>query len=144
MAEMQSWFPLPLSWQFGIEKSQLFTGRNETGWEMLDCVRGRNTDPKPDPSNPPISAQESVWKQNCDWWVGRLSLEQQQSAADGEQHCGEGGAVLARLSLQGLLVGLVRGRRALGRRHGGGREGGAAGTHVVKVSRKLRLPGLLP
>lgn len=82
-------------------------------------------------------------KQNCGWCVDRLSLEQQQSAAYGEQHCGQGGAVLVRLSLQGLLVGLVRGRRALGRGHSGGREGGAAGTHVVEVSRELRLPGLL-
>lgn len=52
--------------------------------------------------------------------------------------------MLVRLSLQGLLVGLVGGWRALGRRHGAGREGGAAGTHVVQVSRELRLPGLLP
>lgn len=103
--------------------------------------------PKCDPSIPPINPQESVWtsgKQRCDWCVDRLSLEHQQSAAYGEEHSGEGGAVLVRLSLQGLLVGLLRGWRALGRRHGGGPEGGAAGTHVVKVPRKLRLPGLLP
>lgn len=119
-------------------------GKKQPGWEMLDHVRVRNTDPKPDPSIPPISAQESVWTRGQENWVDRLSLEHQQSAAYGEQHRGEAGAVLARLSLQGLLVGLVRGWRALGRRHGGGWEGGAAGTHVVKVSRKLRLPGLLP
>lgn len=48
-----------------------------------------------------------------------------------------------RLPLQFILVGLVGGG-ALGRRHSAGGEGGAAGTHVVEVSRELRLPGLLP
>lgn len=38
----------------------------------------------------------------------RLGLEHQQSAY-GQEHGGEGGAVLVRLSLQGLLVGLLRG-----------------------------------
>lgn len=44
---------------------------------------------------------------------------------------------------QCFLVGLVGGGRALGCRHSAGREGGAAGTHVIEVSGKLRLPGLL-
>lgn len=50
----------------------------------------------------------------------RLSLERQQGAAHGEQQRGDGRVVLECLSLQGLLVGLVRGGGALGCRHGGG------------------------
>lgn len=73
-----------------------------------------------------------------------LSLKEQQSAADGDQHGGQGGAEPVRSSLQGLLVGLVRAGGALGRRHAGGRQGGAAGAHVVEVPGELRLPGLLP
>lgn len=104
---------------------KITTVRGEkTGWEMHDGVHVRPTDPAWDPSVPPVDTQESVWirgKQNCGWCVDRLGLEHQQSAAYGEEHGGEGGAVLVRLSLQGLLVRLVRGGRALGRRHGGGR-----------------------
>lgn len=47
------------------------------------------------------------------------------------------------LPLQCFLVGLVRGGRALGCGDAAGWEGGAAGAHVVEVSRKLCLPGLL-
>lgn len=113
------------------------------------CVHVRSPDPKVDPSNPSprINRQRSArtgGKRSRDWCVGRLSLERQQSAAHGEQQRGDGRVVLECLSLQGLLVGLVRGGGALGCRHGGGWWGGAAGTHVVKVSRKLGLPGLLP
>lgn len=51
--------------------------------------------------------------------------------------------MLVCLPLQRFLVGLVGGRGALGCRHGAGWEGGAAGAHVVEVSRELCLPGLL-
>lgn len=90
---------------------------------MHHCVHVRSPDPKFDPSNPSQRINRRVWiggKQNRDWCVDRLSLECQQSAAHGEQQCGEGRVVLECLSFQGLLVGLLRGGRALGCRHGGG------------------------
>lgn len=51
--------------------------------------------------------------------------------------------MLVCLPFQRFLVGLVGGGRTLGCRHCAGWESGAAGTHVVEVSRKLCLPGLL-
>lgn len=67
----------------------------------------------------------------------------QQRAAHRKQQRGESRAGPRRSTLQRLLVGLVRRGRALWSRHGAGRQGGAAGAHVVEVPGKLRLPGLL-
>lgn len=47
------------------------------------------------------------------------------------------------MALQSLLVRLVRGGRAVGCRQSAGGESGPAGTHVIEVSGKLGLPGLL-
>lgn len=88
---------------------------------MHYCVHVRNPDPKFDPSDP--SHRINVWiggKQNRERRVDGLSLECQQSAAHGKQQRDDGRVVLVCLSFQGLLVGLVRGGRALGCRHGGG------------------------
>lgn len=76
--------------------------------------------------------------------AGLALQHQQQGAAHRKQHRGEGRAGPPRLTLQRLLVGLVGGGGALWRRHGAGRQSGAAGAHVVEVPGKLRLPGLLP
>lgn len=73
--------------------------------------------------------------------MGGLAPQEGEQCRD-QQRDGVGAAPL-RPTLQGLLVGLVRGGRALrsGQRAGG--QGGAAGAHGVQVSRELRLPGLL-
>lgn len=75
--------------------------------------------------------------------VGLTPEENQEHAAHGQRQCEDRRAVPVRLPFQRLLVHLIGGRRTLGNRQRAGREGGAAGTHVVEVSRKLRLPGLL-
>lgn len=114
---------------------------------MHRCVHVRSPDPKCDPPNPSQRINRRVWGgggQEGGRCVGRLSLERQQSAAHGQQQRGDGRVLPERLSLQRLLVGLLRGGGALGSRHGGGGQGAAAGTHVVQVSGELRLPRLLP
>lgn len=73
--------------------------------------------------------------------MGGLAPQEGEQRRDQQRDGGR--AAPLRPTLQGLLVGLVGGGRALRSGRSAGGEGGAAGAHGVQVPRELRLPGLL-
>ena len=72
-----------------------------------------------------------------------LGLERQQQAGEGHQENRGTRPLIGAVTLQCLLIGLIRSGRSLGRGQAAGGQSRAAGTQVVEVSGELRLPGLL-